>query len=711
MPPPGSGLDPKVAAHLDELATPPPPGSPFAVPVPGTEREGRSAIYRHWRYVDKPLLTTNNPDLRTFYELFHDTVRRLPNNKCLGSRPWNPVTKQWEKKYVWSTYAEVAARARNFGSGIFELFREIGLPPGPRGVGLWSHNRSDWQVADLGIMSQSLFSVSLYETLGPDTSEYIIKHAELPCVVTSLPHIPLLLALAPRIPGLKLIISMDPLDAGEPDGMSKKALLAGLAKQHGIQIWSMTDVEELGAKVAHPPRPPRPEDIITINYTSGTTGNPKGVVLTHANCVAAVCGAHGSGHYTHRDTCVSYLPIAHIFGRMIDQVALTEGAAVGYFHGNMLELVDDLKILKPNGLPSVPRLFNRFNQGIRAQTIQAEGIRGAISRRVIETKKASMKLPPGKATNKHLIYDSIWTPKVRAAVGLDNCRAMVSGSAPLDPDVHIFLRAAFGNNIASGYGLTESYAAAACQVDGDFSTGNNGGPLASLEVCLESQPDMEYLATDRPRPRGELLLRGPIMFREYYKNEEETKKTLDSDGWFHTGDIAEFDELGRIRIIDRKKNVLKLSQGEYISPERIENVYLGSCDLLSMAYVHGESSQSNLIGIFGVEPEAFGPFASKILKKTVASDDVAAIKAAAKDPRVVKAVLKQLDDIGRKHKFNGYERVKRCYLDVEPFSLENELLTPTLKLKRPQTARKFKAEIDRMYAEITEEGSKITPKL
>ncbi|KAI0910968.1 AMP-binding enzyme [Ustulina deusta] len=667
----------QIAAKIQEIAIPPPPGSPYAVPVPGTEREGRTPIYRHWKFQDKPLLATYDPETRTFYDLFEHSAKHFPNSKCLGTRPWNPTTQSWENKYVWKTYAEVAARAKNFGSGVFELHRRIGIPPGNHGVGLWSQNRAEWQIADLGFVTQSLFSVSLYETLGPDTSEFIIKHAELSCVVTSLPHVPLLLALAPRIPQLKLIICMDPLDAGEQAGYSKRSILNTIAEQNGVQVWSMDEVEELGAKVAHPARPPRPEDIITINYTSGTTGDPKGVVLTHANCVAGIAAGRATGQYSRNDTNISYLPVAHIYGRLIDQTALGEGASIGYFHGDMLELVDDLKILKPTGFPSVPRLFNRFNMGIRAQTVEADGVRGALSRRVIDTKLANMKLPPGQAHNKHFLYDRIWTPKVRAAVGMDRCRSMVSGSAQLDPDVQEFLRAAFGNNFASGYGLTESYASTSCQLEGDFSLGNNGPPLPSTEVCLESQPDLEYFVTDKPRPRGELLLRGHSIFREYYKNEAETTKALDPDGWFHTGDIAEFDEFGRIRIIDRKKNVLKLSQGEYISPERIENVYMGSSNLIAMAYVHGEGTQSSLVAIFGVDPVNFAPFASKVLKQPIAPEDIAAVKDAAKDARVVKAVLKHLDEIGKKQKFNGYERVRNCVLDVEPFSIENELLTPT----------------------------------
>ncbi|ORY64048.1 AMP-binding enzyme [Pseudomassariella vexata] len=690
----------EVKAYIDQLATPPPPGSPYAVPIPGTESEGRTPIYRHWRFKDGPLLETYVPEIRTFHDLFQDSVKRFPSNKCLGSRPWNPITKGWENKYEWLTYSEVAERTQNFGSGIVELHQRIGVTDHKYGVGLWCQNRAEWQIADIAMVSQSLYSVSLYETLGPDASEYIIKHAGLACVITSLPHIPTLLALAPRVPHLKLIVCVDSLDVGEPEGYTKLDLLNGIAAKHGVQIWSMEGVETLGKKTGHPARPPGPDDIITVNYTSGTTGDPKGVVLTHRNCLAAVSASRTGGHSTHKDTAMSYMPLAHIYGRMADQTALAEGAALGFFHGNILELVDDLKILKPSGFVSVPRLYNRFNAGIKSQTLDAPGLKGALSRRVIETKKANMKLPNGKANNSHLLYDRIWTPKVKAAVGLERCHSMVSGSAQLDPDVQEFLRAAFGNYFTQGYGLTETYAVASFQARGDFSTGNIGGPCTGVEICLESQPELEYLVTDKPRPRGELCLRGPVVFREYYKNEEETAKAIDSQGWFHTGDIAEIDELGRIKIVDRKKNVLKLSQGEYISPERIENVFMGSSNLVTLAYVHGDPSQSTLVGIFGIDPLTFAPFASKVLKKSVAPEDLAAVQVAARDPRVVKAFLKHLDTISKSHKFNGYERVRNAVLELEPFSIENELLTPTLKLKRPQTARKFRAQIDRMYAEI-----------
>jgi long-chain acyl-CoA synthetase len=664
-------------AYLQAFGNPPPPGKPHAVAVPGTERPNRSAIYRHWRLRDKPLITTIDPEIQTLHDFFEASIKKYGKRRCFGIRPWNPATRNWEDKYVWTSYAEVGERRKNFGAGLVEIHAGIKGPNDKYAVGVWSQNRPEWHIADLAATSQGLFSVSLYETLGPDSTEYIVNHAELSCVVCSLPHIPTLLKLAPRLPNLKIIISMDPLENGEPEGHSKVAVLNQFAAQHGIKIMTMAEVEETGARSGRGMRPPTADDVCTINYTSGTTGAPKGVVLTHRNGVAAVTCGRANGFGTPNDVHISYLPLAHIFGRMVDGVAMASGACIGFFRGDVLGLVDDMKILKPTGFISVPRLFNRFNSAIKTATLDAPGFRGTLSKRVIETKKASMKLPPGQAHNRHFLYDRIWTPKVKAAVGLNRAHTMVSGSAQLDPDVQEFLGAAFAVNFLQGFGMTETYACGTAQLKDDFSTGNIGPPGMALEVCLESVPEFDYTVQDKPYPRGELLVRGPVIFKGYHKNEEETKKTLEADGWFHTGDIVEVDNLGRIKIIDRKKNVLKLAQGEYISPERIENAYLANTALLASAFVHGDPKKSNLVAIFGVDPEQFAPFASQLLKETVSKDNISAIKAAAQNPKVKQEVLKILEKIGRKQKFNSYEKVKNCYLTFEPFSIENDLMTPT----------------------------------
>lgn len=700
----------QISAFIKERGAAPPPGTPYSVPVPGSERPNRTAAYRHVNFQDD-FLSTYDPDIKTLHDMFERSVYHFGKRRCFGSRRWNVATQSWSDKFEWSTYSQVNERRLNFGTGIVSLHRNIGFPEEKYGIGLWSPNREEWHLADLGASSQSLYTVSLYETLGPSAVEYIINHAGLVSVVCSLPHIPTLLQLAPRCPTLKIIVSMDSLDGGDQLGHNKRELLDKLAADHGIQIFSLAQVEEIGAKSGLPVRPPVEDDVCTINYTSGTTGQPKGVVLTHRNAIAGNAGGRLSGNMTYVDVSISYLPLAHIYGRLVDSLSLSEGAAIGFFRGDVMGLVDDMKILKPTGFISVPRLFNRFNSAIRAATVEADGFKGALSRHVIDTKLANMRLPPGQATNKHMVWDRLWTPKVKAAVGLERATYMTSGSAQLDPDVQDFFRAAFANNFYQGYGLTETYAVTSLQANGDLSTGNIGAPSGNAEMCLESVPEFDYTVEDKPYPRGEILIRGPSVFREYYKNDEETKKVLDADGWFHTGDIGLVDEMGRFKIIDRKKNVLKLSQGEYISPERIENVYLGSTGIVSSAFVHGDPTESTLVAVFGIDPPTFAPFASKILQRTVEPTDVEGLRAAAQDPKVKQAFLKMLDKIGRKHKFNSFERVRAIYLDIEPFTIDNELLTPTLKLKRPQSAKAFRQQIDAMYKEIKEQEPATKSKL
>lgn len=401
----------------------------------------------------------------------------------------------------------------------------------------------------------------------------------------------------------------------------------------------------------------------------------------------------------------SYLPLAHIYGRLLEQTVMYGGGKIGYFHGNVLELVEDLKLLRPTNFASVPRLFNRFGGVIKSQTVDAPGFKGTLSRHVVSTKMAN--LHSDNPTNKHFLYDRIWSKKVAAALGLDRATTIVSGSAPLNPSLQDFFYVFTATRVMQGFGMTETYALGLTQLEGDFSTGNCGGVAPSNELCLLSVPDMDYNVTDLPHPRGELLMRGPNVFAEYYKNPEETAKSFTEDGWFRTGDIAKIDDLGRFTIIDRRKNVLKLAQGEYVSPEKLEGIYLAALNYLGQGFVHGDSLQTSLVAIFGVQPDIFAPFASKVTGTSISATDFAAIKKACSDEKVRAAVAKDLDRVGRKNKFAGYERVKGFHLDLEPFTIENEVLTPTLKLKRPAAAKMYRGLLDKLY----EEGDKPKAKL
>ncbi|KAF2232054.1 acetyl-CoA synthetase-like protein [Viridothelium virens] len=684
----------------------PPPGQHHGVKVPGSEEQGRTAVYRHWLFQDE-LCVTLDPSIRTLHDLFEQAATRYPRNRCLGRRPYNPATKAFEN-YIWEDYQTVQRRRANFGIGIVELHKRIDVTGSQYGIGLWCQNRPEWQIVDLGCSSQSLFTVSLYDTLGPDTTEYIINHAELACVAASLNHIPTLLKLKPRLPTLKIIVCLDPIDAGEQAGQSKADLLNSIGKDLGVHIHYIRDVEAIGAASAQPYNPPKPTDIATINYTSGTTGNPKGVVLTHQNAISGASSSLVLASPKPGGTVLSYLPLAHIYERVSEHASMWVGGGTAYFHGNIVELVDDLKLVRPDAFISVPRLYNRFGSAIKAATVQQPGIRGSISQYILNTKQANL-ANPTNPTNKHTLYDRVWGRRVASALGLERTRTMISGSAPIDPSLHQFLRVVFANHFMQGYGLTETYAVGLGQLPGDFSSGNCGAPGSCSELCLQDVPDMEYLTTDKPHPRGELLVRGPTVFREYFKNEAETKKAMLPGGWFRTGDVCAIDEMGRFKVIDRVKNVLKLAQGEYVSPERIENAYLAALSFLQMAYVHGDSGRDSLVAIFGVDPAIFPAWATEVLGREVKGAEVdggESIREACTDVKVREKVWEQLERVGKKQKFNKWERVKKVALMVEPFTVENELLTPTLKLKRPQTAKKYRSTLDQLYEEVEAEGSK-----
>jgi len=660
-----------------EFRQTPKQGEPYSVAVPGSQKEGRSPVYRHWRFKDG-LLETLDPAIRTAHDAFESTAKAVPKNKCLGYRPWDPATRTFGQ-YVWEDYETVAKRRKDFGAGIVHLHENIGITGKGYGVGLWCTNRPEWQITDLACMSQSLFTVSLYDTLGPDATEYIINHAGLNCVVTSLMHAATLIKLKPRCPSLKVIISLDPMYEGDLPQQSKGDILKHFADDMGVQIHYIRDVEKLGQQQPRPFNSPSPSDLVTINYTSGTTGPPKGVVLTHANAIAATSSAMIYLKQTDPSVICSFLPLAHIYQRVSEHVALWGGASIGYFHGSVNEIVQDLKLLRPTTFSGVPRLYNRIGTSIKAATLEAQKpTRRLLSQHVVNTKLANINDPrPGKATQKHAIWDGIWSKRVSAQVGLDRAQTMVSGSAPLDPSLHQFLRIVFPASIVQGYGLTESYAMTICQVEGDLTVGNCGSVAPGCELCLRDVPDMEYLTTDEPQPRGELMIRGYTVFREYWRNPEGTKKTMTDDGWFATGDICSVDSLGRFSIIDRVKNVLKLAQGEYVSPEKLENVFLANCGWLASAYVHGDSDKGSLVGLFGIEPEGFAAFASKVLGRKIVPSDVQALREVCKDERVRAQATKELAKVAKKNKFNRYEICRALYLFVEPFTIENELLTPT----------------------------------
>ncbi|KAJ8099418.1 eukaryotic long-chain fatty acid CoA synthetase (LC-FACS) [Lipomyces tetrasporus] len=675
------------------------PGEKQGVALPNSERPGYSAVYRNAASPDK-LIQSSHPLVRTQYDAFEYSVKKYPDRDLLGARFLvDPQRGLWSP-YIWQSYRTVAERRTNLGSGLCHLNDHVIKNPTTEqyAIALFSQNRPEWILTDLACHAYNLIVVPLYDNLGPNSSEFILNAVEAPILVASLNHIPKILSLTNDLPNLKVIISMDPLksDSDLPD-QSKEDILKAWAKDRSVMIYTMTEVEELGKQHLRPHNPPNPSDILTINYTSGTTSSPKGVVLTHANFVAAIAVAfchlpRSSNDVV--DVVLSYLPLAHIYERATIGIALAVGAAVAFYRGNILQILEDLLEVRPTAFTSVPRLLNRFESAIKDKTVNAVGWRSSIARHGLSVKLQS--LADGHGPNK-FIWDRLISKKVRANAGMDRVACIVSGSAPLAPDSHQFLRAAFAVPISQGYGLTETHGGCLVGQAADFTTGHCGPPTVTTEVCLKDVPELDYYVTDKPWPRGELLIRGTSVFREYYKDKARTREAIDADGWFHTGDVAAIDELGRVYIIDRAKNFFKLAQGEYVAPEKIENAYLAGCPLVQQLFIHGNSLEAYLVAIGGVQPLAFAPFVSKILDRHISPSDEAALQEACEDPRVIEVVLAEFEKVAKDMNLQGYEKVRNLKLMVEPFTIENDILTPTLKLKRPVAAAFFKDVIQEMY--------------
>jgi long-chain acyl-CoA synthetase len=285
---------------------------------------------------------------------------------------------------------------------------------------------------------------------------------------------------------------------------------------------------------------------------------------------------------------------------------------------------------------------------------------------------------------------------VKKALG-GNVKLIATGSAPIGKDVLQFLRVVLCCDIREGYGATETCAAVTVHIPGEYKAEHVGTPLTCCEYKLVDVPDMDYLSTD-PYPRGEVCVRGHNVFKGYFKEPEKTREALDEDGWYHTGDIGRIDERGCLVIIDRKKNIFKLAQGEYIAPEKIENVYM-KYSAIGQVYVHGDSIQSSLVAIVvpdqdtlpGIVAEKFPDLKEKSYVELC------------QQPKVIQMILGEMNRLGKKAGLQGFELVKAIHLEAEPFSVENELLTPTFKVKRNQAAKHYRQYIEALYNKIEDE--------
>ncbi|XP_016415564.1 long-chain-fatty-acid--CoA ligase 1a isoform X1 [Sinocyclocheilus rhinocerous] len=608
-------------------------------------------------------------DAQTMYEFFLRGLRVSNNGPCLGSRkPGKP--------YKWLLYKEVADRAEFAGSALLHRGHS---QTGDKYIGIFAQNRPEWTISELACYTYSLVAVPLYDTLGTEAISYIIDKATISTVICDIPDKARLIldCVSGRKHSVTTIVIMGNFDRE----------LTAQAQQKGIEVLSLKELEAIGKANHKTSIPPKPEDLALICFTSGTTGSPKGAMLTHGNVVSN-CSAFIKVTEVHcmlnqTDIHISYLPLAHMFERVVEGVLLVHGARIGYFQGDIRLLMDDLKTLKPTIFPVVPRLLNRMFDKIFGQAntpLKRWLLDFATSRKEAELKSGVVR--------KDSMWDKVIFSKVQASLG-GRVRLMITGAAPVSPTVLTFLRAALGCQFYEGYGQTECTAGCTMSLPGDWTAGHVGAPLPCNFVKLLDAPEMNYFAANG---EGEVCVKGSNVFQGYLKDPERTSEAIDKDGWLHTGDVGKWLPNGTLKIIDRKKHIFKLAQGEYIAPEKIENIYIRS-DPVAQVFVHGDSLQACLVGIVVPDPD----FLPGWVKKRGIEGSYTEM---CKSKELKNAILEDIIRLGKEAGLKSFEQVRDIALHMEMFSVQNGLLTPTLKAKRTELRNHFREKIDQLYAKI-----------
>jgi len=604
------------------------------------------------------------------------------------------------------------------GRGLTSVF---GLRSGKTGesqvrIGIYTSNRPEALESLLGAWSIRGVAVPLYDSLGANAVSYIIDHADLTTVLVERSKYQNLIKGKGSGTLKNVVLFEDPTEA------ERKA-----AADAGLRLSSYNDILKSGESATVDDVEATAEDWAYVMYTSGTTGDPKGVILSQRNILAASVGVllgiqkDGSNFVFPSDVYISYLPMAHSFEVCMQICVICSGASIGYYSGDARKVVtEDIPMLRPTLMAAVPRiierLFHRVNQMVEAKGSIAKGIFDFGFMTQSWCVSYGFRNP---------IWDWLLFSSVRQALG-GRMRAMATGAAPLPETLHRWMRVTLGIPVCQGYGMTENAAAAMAQGTAYTKCGNVGGPLPCTEVKLVDTDDYKttdvYPATKeefekqvsfkghfdpamagKPVERGEVCLRGHNIFQGYLKMEQEGKEMIDEEGWLHTGDIGQWEEDGTLRIVDRKKNIFKLAQGEYVSPEAVEQA-ASSTKWISQMWVYGSSFETCVVAI--IVPEV------TVLKTYMEEKGMTGtIAEACANPEVKAMIYDALVATCRQAKLRSFEIPKDIAFetDINPmgqgFKLEDDTLTPTFKLRRPQLYKKYRTIIDKMYEEIRTKGA------
>lgn len=577
--------------------------------------------------------------------------------------------------YTGVPYGEFARDVESFALAL----RSLGLSRGDK-VGIMSENRLEWGIADFACVCNGIADVPIFPILTPEQIAYIFNDAEVRGVICSNKfQLGKLLKVAGDIPTLDhvIVIQEDALaDAPAVEGFRLHSFRGLIEEGRRLADAVPGQLGELIDRV-------QPDDLLTLIYTSGTTGNPKGVMLTHRNLAANIRGAAAAISIGDTDLVLSYLPLCHSFERMAGYYTCFACGATIAFADSIETVAENLLEVRPTMMTSVPRLFerikNRVEKGVGKKSEREQkifhwgvGIGRAYVRKMEKKGRAGLLL-----RLKYGIADRLVFEKVRERTG-GRIRFFISGGAALPREVGEFFMAV-KLTVVEGYGLTESSPVIAVNPLERPKLGTVGPPLSNVEVRIAED--------------GEILARGESIMSGYYKDAAATAEAIDADGWLHTGDIGELDRDGYLRITDRKKHLFVSSGGKNIAPGPIEDLLLTS-PLVDQIMLVGDDrpyitalivpNYEAVVRVMNEQGIPTGNIKDKTVREELSESDIV--------QGLVDADIRRLQ-----RELAAYERVRRFDLLAEEFSVENGMLTPTLKVKRKEVLKIFADLIEGMY--------------
>jgi long-chain acyl-CoA synthetase len=544
--------------------------------------------------------------------------------------------------------------------------QSLSLAPGDR-VALISENRPEWAIVDYACLTARLTDVPIYPTLTPSQTAYILRDAGAKVViVSSQAHLEKILSVRHETPALEQIVLFD----GSSDAPGVSTLASVEARGREL-AGSRDDWQHDASEVT-------PDDLATLIYTSGTTGEPKGVMLSHGNITSNVVAALEVFDIGPGDSCLSFLPLCHMFERMVGHYSMLQGGAVINYASSIDAMAQELQEVHPTILASVPRIYEKVHAAILAKGASGGPLSRAIfnwSRDVGDERLTARLSGRTASLGNQLAFpmaDALVFRKVRQRLG-GSIRFMISGSAPLNIDICRFFLAA-GLTLYEGYGLTETSPVITANSSLMLKPGTVGRPLPGIEVRIAAD--------------GEILTRGPNVMKGYYHKPEATAEAIDRDGWFSTGDIGTIDDDGCLRITDRKKDLIKTAGGKYVAPQPIEAM-LQANRYFANAVLLGDRRPFPIMLLVPNMP---------VLTKWLAQEGIPAVDAGQllANPRVrdklEREARKSLRDVAQ------FETPKKFLLLPHDFTIESGELTPTLKVKRKVVEANYAAQIEALYA-------------